>query len=121
MTAEELDKIDQYLTTRLFDHKIRKIKGLLKNNILLGELQDYIGEDWMKYATDRSQVYSAINRARERVHKKWTRFCKNRKTWSRVLHASEEEMHELMARELVTCKKDMERLLITLRILGYLS
>lgn len=121
MTDDQLEDIDKYLSERLFDHKIIRIKRSLKNDVLLGELQNFFGEDWMKNATDRSQVYSAINRARVRIQKRWTRFCANRKTWSKMLHTCEKAMHELMVRELVTCKKDVERLLITLRILGYLN
>lgn len=122
MAEEKLNKIDQYLTARLFNHKVRRINGPLRNNTLMAELEGrYIGEERMKKATVQYQMLRSVNAARERVHKKWTRFCRNRKTWARVLRTDENRMHELMSRELITCKKDVEKLQITLRILGYLN
>lgn len=121
-SEKKLNKIDKYLTARLYNHKVRRIKGPLRNETLMNEIRHhYVGEERMKIAKVQYQMLRSVNTARVRVHTKWTRFCRNRKTWAKVLHLDENQMHELMARELITCKKDVKRQLTIFRIAGHLN
>ena len=114
--TRKFNKREKYLLARLWKNKLEG-KKYLKTETLVKEIEIYIMGGVESDARTRIMLEGEVNTMRNLTKKRWLRWTANRRRWATMFRVTEERMHEIMRREIITCKKDAERMLLFLRLL----
>jgi len=112
-------KIEDYLETRLWKHKIRGIEQPIGTEKLLGEIQEFFFVGTEIDPVMEKSLTARIRKARKKVRNRWHYLQNKFPLWARRLDIDADRVKKLYMKGFINNQADVKRLMELLWIVRY--